>query len=159
MTDAGAADSFPGNSALFTFKQKITDTTGPESTKNVKTMVPMKHLSNVWITLEQPLINCEINFTLTLSKSCIISNAAANQNTEFAVTDTKLCVPVVTLSTQDIAKLLQQLKSGLKGTVIWNRHLSKVSTQASNRYLNYLIDPSFKGVNRPFILTFHNNAK
>ena len=132
MADAGAADSFPGNSAWFTFKQKITDAASPEGTKNVKIIVPIKYLSNVWITLEQPLIHYEINFTLTLSKSGIISNAAANQNTEFAVTDTKLCVPAVTLSTQDNAKLLQQLKSDLKRTVNWNRHQSKVSTQASN---------------------------
>ena len=54
---------------------------------------------------------------------------------------------VVTLSTQDNAKLLQQSKSGFKKTINWNKYLSKVSIQAPNSYLDYLIDPSFQGVN------------
>ena len=59
-----------------------------------------------------PLINCEINLILTRSKKYVIaSNTATNQETTFAITDTKLYVPIVTLSTQDNSKLLQQLKS------------------------------------------------
>ena len=63
------------------------------------------------------LINCEINLFLTWSVNCVISNAAANENTTFAITDAKLYVPFVTLSTQDNAELLQQLKSGIKRTI------------------------------------------
>ena len=63
------------------------------------------------------LINCEINLILTWFVNCVISNAAANQATKFAITDTKPYVPVVTLSTQDNAKLLQQLKSGFTRTI------------------------------------------
>ena len=74
----------------------------------------VKYLSNFWKTLYMPLINCEINLILTWSANCVISNSAANQGTTFATTDTKLYVPVVTLSTDDNAKLLQQLKSGFK---------------------------------------------
>ena len=64
-------------------------------------MVPLEleYLSNFWRTLEIPFINCEINLILTWSVNCVISNAAANQATTFAITDTKLYVPVVTLST------------------------------------------------------------
>ena len=58
-----------------------------------------------------PLINCEINLILTCSKNCVIYNAAANQA---KITDTKPYVSVAALSTQDNAKLLQQLKSGFK---------------------------------------------
>ena len=90
-----------------------------------------------------PLISCEINFILTLSKNCILSNAAANQETSFAITDTKLYVPVLTLSTQDNVKLLHQLKSGFKRTISWNKYQSKPTAQAPNQYLNYLIGPSF----------------
>ena len=62
-----------------------------------------------------PLITCEINLILTWFANCVIvSTAAANQNATFAITDTKLYVPVVTLSTQDNSKLLQQLKSCFK---------------------------------------------
>ena len=63
------------------------------------------------------LINCEIDLILTWSVNCVISNAAANQATTFAITDAKLYVPVVTLSTQDSAKLLEKLKSGFRCTI------------------------------------------
>ena len=53
-------------------------------------------------------------------------------------------VPVVNLSTQDNAKLLEQLKSGLKRKIDWNKYQSKVSTEGPNQYLDYLINPSFQ---------------
>ena len=76
--------------------------------------------------------------------------------TTFAKTDTKLYVPVVTLSTQDNAKLLEQLKSGFKRTINWNKYQPKVSPERQNQYLDFLIDPSFQGVNRLFVLSFEN---
>ena len=76
------------------------------------------------------------------------------QATVFAITDTKLCFPVVTLLTQDNAKLLQQLKSSFKRTINWNKYQSKLKIQSQNRYLGYLIDPGFQGVNRLFVLSF-----
>ena len=71
------------------------------------------------------LTNCEINLILTGSDSCFIS--FATRETKFKMTDTKLYVPVVTLPTQDNPKLLQQLKSGFKRTINWNKYQSKVS--------------------------------
>ena len=65
-------------------------------------------------------------------------------------------VPVVTLSTKDNEKLLQQLKSGFKKTISLNKYESSIKTFAQNRYLNYLINPSFQGVNRLFALSFEN---
>ena len=94
--------------------KKITGTAGADGSKYVKIMVQFKYSTNFWITLEMPLINCEINLMLTSSKNFIISSAAPNQDTEFAITDAKLYVPVVTLSTEDNAKLSQQLKSSFK---------------------------------------------
>ena len=72
------------------------------------------------------LINCEVKFIWTWSENCvIISTNVANQNPTFTITETNLYVPVVTLSIQDNAKLLPQLKSGFKRTVSWNKYLSK----------------------------------
>ena len=82
-----------------------------------------------------PLINCEIKLILTWSANCVVTNTAANKETTFAITDTKLYVPVETISTQDNVKLLQQLKSGSKRIVNWNKYQSKVTIQAQNRYL------------------------
>ena len=127
-TNAGALDNFPGNGSLFKFKQKITSKTGNHATKDVKTIIPLKLLSIFWRTLEMPLINYKINLILNWSKDFVISNTAANQDTTFAITDTKLYVPVITLST-DNAKLLQQLKSGFKRTINQNKYQSKTATQ------------------------------
>ena len=110
----------------FNFKVKITGQTGDDGTKNVEIMVPLKYLSNFWRTLEMPLINCEVNLILTWSSSCVIVSAnKANQNATFTITNARLYVPVVTLSTQENAKLLQQLKSGFKRVINWNKYLSK----------------------------------
>ena len=101
-----------------------------------------------------PLINCEVNLILTWSKDCVITNSTGEG--KFAITETKLIVPVVTLSTKDNEKLLQQLKSVSKKTISWNKYESSIMTFAKNRYLHYLINPSFQGVNRLFILSFEN---
>ena len=96
------------DSASFKYKQKITGETGNDGIKDVQIMVPLKYLSNFWRTLEMPLINCETNLILTwFANSFIIDAQVNNQVLAFAITDTRLYVPVVTLSTQDNAKLLQ----------------------------------------------------
>ena len=72
-------------------------------------------------------------------------------------------VPVVTLSTENDKKLLEQLKSGFKRTVKWNKYRSQMTVQSNNNNLNYLIDPTFTKVNRLFVLSFErieeNNVK
>ena len=142
----------------FNFKVKITGRTGDDGTKNVEIMVPLKYLSNFWRTLEMPLINCEVNLILTWSSTCVlISTNVQNQSATFAITDTKLYVPAVTLSTQENAKFLQQLKSGFKRVINWNKYLSKPELLAQNPNLNRIIEPSFQGVNRLFVLAFEND--
>ena len=145
---------------LFNFKVKITVQTGDDGTKNVEIMIPLKYLSNFWRALEMPLINCEANLIFTWSANCVIvSTNVANQNATFPITDTKLYVPVATLSTQDNAKLLQQLKSGFKRVINWNKYLSKPELLAQNPNLNHLDEPSFQGVNRLFVLAFENDTQ
>ena len=121
-------------------------------------MVPLKYLSNFWRTLEMPFINCEVNLILTCSSTCVlIATNTPNQNATFAITDTKLYVHVVTLSTQENTKFFQQLKSGFKRVIHWNKYLSKPELLAQNSNLNHLVEPSFQGVNRLFALAFEND--
>ena len=142
----------------FNFKEKITGRTADDGTKDVEIMVPLKYLSNFWRTLEMPLINCEVNLILTWSSTCVLfSTNIGGQNAKFAITDTKLYVPVVTLSTQENTKFLQQLKSGFKRVINWNKYLSKPELLAQNPNLNHLIKPSFQGVNRLFVLALEND--
>ena len=137
------------DSKSFKSKVKITGNTPAEdNTKEVEIIVPLKCLSKFWRTLEMPLINCEVNLILTWSKDCVITNSRGEK--KFEITETKLYVPVVTLSTKDNEKLLQQLKSGFKKTISLNKYESGIKTFAQNRYLSYLINPSFQVVNRLF---------
>ena len=142
----------------FNFKVKITGRTGDDGTKDVEIIVPLKYLSNFWRTLEMPLINCEVNLILTWSSTCVlIATNTPNQNATFAIADTKLYVPVVILSTQENTKFFQQLKSGFKRVINWNKYLSKPESLAQNPNLNHLIEPSFQGVDRLFVLAFKND--
>ena len=103
-------------------------------------MEALKYLSNFWRTVEMSLINCEVRLILSWSeKYVIVSNTDANQATTFAITDTKLYVTFVTLSTQDDAKLLQQSKSGFKITIDWNK-LSIKSCNTSAKPISRLLN-------------------
>ena len=93
-------------------------------------MALLKYLCNFWITLDNPLINCEINPILIWSAKCVLFNANANKATTLAITDTQFYVPVLTLSTKHNAKYLQQLQSGFN----WNKYQSQITTQAVNQY-------------------------
>ena len=107
-----------------------------------------------------PLINCEVEPILNWSAHCvIIYTNVNNQVPTFTITERNLYVPVVTLSTQDNEKLLPQLKSGFKRKINWNKYLAKPELLAQNANLNYLIEPSFQGVNRLLVLAFENDEQ
>ena len=142
--------------------------------KNLEIVVWLKHLSNIWRTLDMSLINCEVSLTLTWSENCVLTDittqtARADQgdnparlaidaptNATFKITDTKLYVPVVTLSTEDDNNFWEQLKSGFKRTIKWNKYWWEMTNQTKTNNLNYLIDPTFNKVNRLFFLSFEN---
>ena len=84
------------DSGSFKSKTKITGKTPNDGNeKDAEIMVPLKYLNNFWRTLEMPLINCEVNLILTWSSTCVITDS--NGTGTFAITDTNLYVPVVTL--------------------------------------------------------------
>ena len=134
--------------------------------------MPLRYLSNFWRTLDIPLINCEVSLTLTWSENCVITSKATREtdpnadpavdeiniptNATFKIKDTKLYVPVVTLSAENDNKLLEQLKTRFKSTIKWNKYRSEMFNQTKNSNLNYLIDPAFTNVNRLFVLSFGN---
>ena len=141
------------NSQSFKYKSSITDKTSNtdqenrENTeqenikikKDLEIVVSLKYLSNFWITLDMPLINCEAPMTLTWSENCVAADittqtarAAQGDNpvrekmdaptsATFKIKDTKLYVPVVTLSAKDDNDFLEQLKSGFTRTIKWNK--------------------------------------
>ena len=172
------SDPLFSNSNSFKYKSSIAgntynigvDETGYDANKagknETKVFLSLKHLSNFWRSLNIPLINCEVELILTWSKNCVLAdmtrrNAQGNNpaivppaELEFKITDTKLYVPVVSLSKENDIKLLEQLKSGFKRTIKWNKYRSQMTVQPQNNNVNYLIDPTFSNVNRLFVLAF-----
>ena len=122
--------------------------------------------------LNIPLINSEINLILTWSENCVLTNkatidadpsadpavAAINnpKNATFKITNVKLYVSVVTLSTENDKTLLEQLRTRFKRTIKWNKYRSEMTNQTQNNNLNYLIDPTLTKVNILFFLSFGN---
>ena len=140
---------------MFKFKHQITGKTGNGGTKDVEMMVPLKYLSDSWRTIEMPLINCEISLQLTCSKKCfLVPGTATNQMTDSKITATKRYVPVIFLSTQDNIKLPKQLQSGFNRIINGKTYLSNTTSQTQNRYSYFLINASFQGVNRLFVVSF-----
>ena len=133
-------------------------------------VIPLKHLSNFGGSLNIPLINCEVGLILPWSKNFVLVNMTAKDaeggnpaivaptELEFKITDTNLYVPVVSLSKENDTKLLEQLKTGFKRTIKWNKYRSQITIQPQNNNLNYLIDPTFTNVNRLFVLSFQRIA-
>ena len=108
-------------------------------------------------SFDQPVKNYlrtydNMNLMLTWPDKCVLFNGT--KATTFAIIDTKLYVPVLTLSTQDNAKLLQQLKSGIKRIIDWNKYEPKVSGQVPKPFLDFLINPSFQGINRLYFIVW-----
>ena len=134
-------------------------------TNDVKLVVPLKYISNFFRSLEMLLVNCKVDLEPTWHKDCIISsdNVGAGDAVSFKVTDTKLYVPIVTLSTKDNTNLTKQLNKGFKRTVYWNcyRAIPIPGVLNVNNPLTKTLDASFEGVNRLFVLAFAttgNNA-
>ena len=152
------------NSKSFDYKSGLNpNLDDADANKNdVEIAVSLKHLSNFRRSLNIPLIDCKISLDLNWSDKCVLVGRAYKEaipainsptDATFKITDCKLYVPVVTLSTENENKLFEMLKSGFKRTVRWNKYMSYISNQVKNSNLNYLIDPTFEKVSRLFVLS------
>ena len=127
---------------------------GNVARRNVKVVVPLKYLSNFFRSLELPRINCKIKLNLTWKKECVLSNQAGNA--VFIINDTKMYVPVVTLSKEDNKDFTEQQNKVFQGSIYWNEYKTKELNSNKNanvfKYIN--LDPSFQGVNRLFVMSY-----
>ena len=132
------------NSESFKYKTSIVGKTPEDndSLTNAKVVIPLKHLSNFWRSLNIPLINCEVELILTWSENCVLADMTldayadpailAPSGAKIKITDTKLYVPVVTVSKENDTKLLEQLKTRFKKTTKWNKYRSEITIQPQN---------------------------
>ena len=123
--------------------------------RSVKVVVPLKYLSNFFRSLEMLLINCKIKLNLTWKKECVLSTDAGNA--VFIINDTKMYVPVVTLSKEDNKGFIEQQNKGFQISIYWNEYKTKeINKNADANVFKYInLDPSFQGVNRLFVTAYN----
>ena len=108
------------NAPSFKDKANFIGNTKANGTKNgVKIAVPLKYLSNFWRSLEMPLINCKVELSLKWYERCLLTAATTET---FTITDTKLYVPIVTLSIEGNSKLTKLLSEGFNRPIYWNEY-------------------------------------
>ena len=150
------------------FKYKVDLLDNPDivnnvARRNLKIVVPLKYLSNFFRSLEMSLINCEIKLNLSWKKVCVLSTdndaaaaAANNNNPVFIINDTKLYVPVVTLSKEDNKDFIDQQNKGFQRSIYWNKYKTKELTENADanvfKYSN--LDSSFQGVSILFVMAY-----
>ena len=102
-----------------------------------------------------PLINCKIKLNLTWKKECVLSTGAGNA--VFIINDTKIYVPVVSLSKKHNKDFIEQQNKGFQRSIYWNEYKAKeINENADANVFKYInLDPSFQGVNRLFITTYN----
>ena len=122
---------------------------------NVKVFVPLKYLSNFFRSLGMPLINCKIKLNLTWKKECVLSTGAGEA--VFIINDTKLYVPVVTLSKEDNKDFMEQKYERFQRSIYWNEYKTKeINEDADANVFKYInLDSSFQGVNRLFVMAYN----
>ena len=137
---------FPNNLSSFKYKSSLI-----ANINGVKIAAPLKYLSNFWRTLEMPVVNCKVEFSLALDPNCVLSNLVGAST--FTITDAKPYVPIVTLWTENNAKLSKLLSEWFKIPVYWNKYkIIQNKTYNENDYIRKLLDASYQGVRRLFVL-------
>ena len=123
--------------------------------RSAKVVVPLKYLSNFFRSLEMPLINCKIKLNLTWKKECVLSTDAGDA--VFIINDTKMYVPVVTLSKEDNKDFIEQQNKGFQRSIYWNEYKTKeINEDADANVFKYInLDSSFQGVNRLFVMAYN----
>ena len=135
------------NSSSFKYKSSlITNRNG------LKITVALKYLSNFGRLLEILFINCKVELSLSWDPNCVLSNLV--QVETFAIIDVKLYLPIVTLSTEDNAKLSKILIEGFKRPVYWNKYkIVPNKTYKENDYIREVLDSSYERVKILFVLS------
>ena len=151
------------NSPLFKYKASNIGNTENNGTKNrVKIIVPVKNLSNFWRSLEIPLINCKVELSVKWIENCVLTTSANANNADFKIIDAKRYVSIFTLSAAANAKLSKLLGKGFKRSIYWNKYILIDNTVAEiadanvEKYIRELLDSSYQGVKRLFVLAYYN---
>ena len=119
---------------------------------NVKVVVPLNYLSNFFRSLEMPSINCKIKLNLTWKKECVLSTGVGEA--VFIINDTKLYVPVVTLSKEDNKDFIEQQNKGFQRSIYWNEYKTKEINENADVFKYINLEPSFQGIYTLFVMAY-----
>ena len=156
--DNAFADLTADNSSSFKYKVNLLGNPvldGAIAKRSVKVVVPLKYLSNFFKSLEMPLINCKIKLNLTCKKECVSSTDTGDA--VFIMNDTKMYVPVVTLSKEGNKDFIEQQNKGFQRSIYWNEYKTKelvIEDADANNFKYIALDPSFQGVDRLFVVAY-----
>ena len=131
----------------------------PVPTLNVEVTIPLKYLSNFWRALNLLLINCKVGIDLSRTKDFVFVERNNSNVTciDFKIANTKLYDPTATFSIKYSTKVLEITKQELKKkTISWNKYRSEIRAQSENQNLRHMIDPTFRNINKLFVLLFKN---
>ena len=157
----------------FKYKSNLITNTEANGTKNgIKIAVPLKCLSNIRRSFEIPLINCKVELSLKWMENYVLTTAAigasatatAEDSATFKITDAKLYVSVVTLSTKDNVKLVKQLNEGFKRSVYWNKckvidnKVVEIAAGNEEKNIREFLDSSYQGAKRLFVVSYDHTA-
>ena len=144
------ANHIPNNSSLYKYKSSLII-----NRNGVKIAAPLKYLSNSWRSSEMLLINYRVERSLLWNENYILTSLAGNST--FTITDAKIYIPVVTLSIEHNAKLAKLLSEGFKRSVYWKKYkVIRNKIYNANEYIRELLDASYQGVKRLFVLAYGN---
>ena len=150
------------NAPSFKYKASLIGNTERNGTKKgVKIAVPLKYFSNFRRSLEMPLLNCKVALSITWIENCVLTSAPV---ATFKITDAKLYVSIVTLSSEDNVKLSKILSEGFKRSIYWNKHkvidnmVVEIAHNHEEKYIRELLDSSYQGVKRLFVLAYDNTT-
>ena len=131
------------------------------SKNEVEIAIPLKYLSNLWRSLEMPLINCNSEISLKWIEDRMLATATT---ATFKIIDAKLYVPIVTLSSEDNEKVSKLLGKGFKRSIYWNEYkvipnkIVEIAVNNDEKYIRKLLDSSWQGVKKLFVLPYNNTA-
>ena len=109
-----------------------------------------------------PLINCKVELSLNWIEDCVLTTANNANKATFKITDAKLYVPIATLSIEDNAKLSKLLGKRFQRSIYWNKYrvidnrVVEIADNNEEKYIRELLDSSYQGVKRLFVLAYYN---
>ena len=155
--DNNADVTHDNNASSFKYKASNIGNKENNGTKNgVKIAAPLKYFNKFWRSLEMPLSNCKVELSLKWIENCVLTTSANANKATFKIADAKLYVPIVTLSAEENSRLSKLLGEGFKRYKVVDDRVVEIADNNEEKYIRELLDSSYQGIKRLFVLAYYN---